>query len=121
MFLALDSWVELYHGGLVPMEQFAAEGAENDILVRVIVKKEKRRYAYLSHRNTKTDFPVMACAVAVGGRMEIREKGNGLPDGLFSGRLRPGPDPMSFRQNGWSGFRAPERKSGRFWLRSLHL
>lgn len=28
---------------------------------------------------------------------------------------------MSFRQNGWSGFRAPERKSGRFWLRSLHL
>ena len=66
MFLALDSWVELYHGGLVPMERFAAEGAENDILVRVIVKKEKRRYAYLSHRNTKTDFPVMACAVAVG-------------------------------------------------------
>ena len=52
MFLALDSWVELYHGGLVPMERFAAEG--------------KRRYAYLSHRNTKTDFPVMACAVAVG-------------------------------------------------------
>lgn len=48
------------------MERFAAEGAENDILVRVIVKKEKRRYAYLSHRNTKTDFPVMACAVAVG-------------------------------------------------------
>lgn len=40
MFLALDSWVELYHGGLVPMERFAAEGAENDILVRVIVKKE---------------------------------------------------------------------------------
>ena len=66
MFLALDPWVELYHGGLVPMERFAAEGAENDILVRVIVKKEKRRYAYLSHRNTKTDFPVMACAVAVG-------------------------------------------------------
>ena len=66
MFLALDSWVELYHGGLVPMERFAAEGTENDILVRVIVKKEKRRYAYLSHRNTKTDFPVMACAVAVG-------------------------------------------------------
>lgn len=66
MFLALDSWVELYRGGLVPMERFASEGAENDILVRIIVKKEKRQYAYLSHRNTKTDFPVMACAVAVG-------------------------------------------------------
>ena len=116
MFLALDSWVELYHGGLVPMERFAAEGAENDILVRVIVKKEKRRYAYLSHRNTKTDFPVMACAVAVGEGWR-----SGLPDGLFSGRLRPGPDPMSFRQNGWNGSRPPERKNGRLWLRSLHL
>ena len=28
MFLALDSWVELYHGGLVPMERFAAEALE---------------------------------------------------------------------------------------------
>lgn len=64
------------------MERFAAEGAENDILVRVIVKKEKRRYAYLSHRNTKTDFPVMACAVAVGDGWRS-EKGNGLRTGCF--------------------------------------
>lgn len=121
MFLALDSWVELYHGGLVPMERFAAEGAENDILVRVIVKKEKRRYAYLSHRNTKTDFPVMACAVARRGRMEIRRRGTGCRTGCFRGDSGPGPDSMSFRQNGWSGSRPPERKSGRLWLRSLHL
>lgn len=106
MFLALDSWVELYHGGLVPMERFAAEGAENDILVRVIVKKEKRRYAYLSHRNTKTDFPVMACAVAVGEGWRSGEGERAAGRAVFGGELRPGPDSMSFRQNGWSGSRA---------------
>lgn len=90
MFLALDSWVELYHGGLVPMERFAAEGAENDILVRVIVKKEKRRYAYLSHRNTKTDFPVMACAVAVGEGWRSGEGERAAGRAVFGATPGPG-------------------------------
>ena len=64
MFLALDSYVELYKGGIVSMDQFAAMERDNDILVRVIVKKIPLSVAYLSHRNTKTDFPVIACAVA---------------------------------------------------------
>ena len=37
---------------------------DNDILVHVIVKKTKGQYAYLSHRNTKTDFPVLAVAAS---------------------------------------------------------
>lgn len=64
MFLALDSYVELYKGGIVSMDQFAAMERDNDILVRIIVKKTPLSVAYLSHRNTKTDFPVIACAVA---------------------------------------------------------
>ena len=35
---------------------------DNDILVRVIVKKTPGKGSYQSHRNTKTDFPVLAVA-----------------------------------------------------------
>lgn len=63
MFLALDTYAELYKGGMVPLRTFIDMPKDNDILVRVIVKKKPVRCAYLSHRNTKTDFPVLACAV----------------------------------------------------------
>ena len=63
-FLVLDTYVELYNGGICPLAEFAAKKRDNDILVRVIVKKHRGRYAYQSCRNTKTDFPVLAVAVA---------------------------------------------------------
>lgn len=63
-FLALDSYVELYKGGIVPMEEFVKRKRDNDILVRVIVKKQKGHFVYLSHRNTRTDFPVLTVAVS---------------------------------------------------------
>lgn len=65
-FLAFDSYVELYHEGIIPLEQFATNQYPNDILVRLIIKKTKRESIYLSHRNTKTDFPVLTCAVSLG-------------------------------------------------------
>lgn len=64
MFMALDSYVELYKGGIVPMETFARMKPDNDILVNIIVKKTPMKVVYMSHRNTKTDFPVIACAVS---------------------------------------------------------
>lgn len=64
MFLALDAGVELYKGGIVPMHEFAAMKKDNDILVRIIVKKDGCRVAYQSQRNTQTDFPVLTCAVS---------------------------------------------------------
>lgn len=63
MFLAMDASVELYKGGLMSMEEFAEREPDRDILVRVIVKKRPAQTLYLSHRNTKTDFPVLTCAV----------------------------------------------------------
>ena len=64
VFLALDSYVELYKGGIIPLEQFAAMKKDNDILVRLIVKKTPCKVVYTSMRNQRTDFPVIACAVA---------------------------------------------------------
>ena len=64
VFLALDSYVELYKGGIIPLEQFAKMKKDNDILVRLIVKKTPCKVVYTSMRNQRTDFPVIACAVA---------------------------------------------------------
>lgn len=64
MFLVMKTEVELYKGGIVPLETFAREGAGRDILVKVIVHKENADFCYQSVRNTKTDFPVLTCATA---------------------------------------------------------
>ena len=37
---------------------------DNDILVRLIVKKTPCKIVYTSMRNQRTDFPVLACAVS---------------------------------------------------------
>ncbi len=66
VFLAFDTYVELYKGGIIPLVQFAEMKRDKDLLVRLIVKKVPVRCAYVSHRNTKTDFPVLACAVSEG-------------------------------------------------------
>ena len=64
MFQALDTWVELYHGGLMPLREFAQMKFERDILVRVIVKKTPVQMVYRSMRVTKTDFPVVTACVS---------------------------------------------------------
>ena len=64
VFLSLDCEVELYKGGIVPLEQFAQMKKDNDILVRLIVKKTPCKVVYSSMRNQRTDFPVLACAVS---------------------------------------------------------
>ena len=45
------------------LEEFARRKYDNDILVRVILKKIPQDSVYLSMRNTQTDFPVLTCAV----------------------------------------------------------
>ena len=64
-FLAMDTYVELYQGGVIPLKEFANRKKDNDILVRLIVKKTPASHVYLTHRNTKTDFPVLAVALSV--------------------------------------------------------
>lgn len=63
-FLCLDTYVELYRGGTVPLEEFCRMPPDRDILVRLIVKKRPGRFAYLSMRASRTDFPILTCAVS---------------------------------------------------------
>ena len=64
VFLAMDAYVELYKGGIIPLDEFARMKADNDILVRLIVKKTPCKVVYSSVRNQRTDFPVITCAVS---------------------------------------------------------
>mgnify|MGYP002529355897 CR=1 FL=1 len=64
-FLALDTWVELYKGGCIPLAEFVRQKPDRDILVRLIVKKHGDKSVYLSHRNSKTDFPVLTCGISL--------------------------------------------------------
>lgn len=65
MFLGMDTWVELYDAGRIPLTEFVNMKKDNDILVNIIVKKVPLYTCYLSQRNTKTDFPVLTCTASV--------------------------------------------------------
>ena len=62
-FLAMDTYVELHHSGILSLTDFVNLPRDNDVLIRLIVKKTPGKCVYLSQRNTKTDFPVLTCAV----------------------------------------------------------
>ena len=64
IFLAMDSYVELFKGGVVPLEEFARMPYDNDILVRLIVKKRPGAFAYQAVRKQRTDLPTLNCAAA---------------------------------------------------------
>ncbi|MEY8355363.1 FAD binding domain-containing protein [Lachnospiraceae bacterium 54-53] len=62
--LALDTYVELYRGGLVSLEEFCRMKSDRDILVRIRIRKDGRKAAYASQRLSSTDFPLIACCAA---------------------------------------------------------
>ena len=62
--LALDTYVELYKGGTIPLSIYKDMPCDNDILVRVIINKDNRKAAYLTQRNSATDIPTLAVAVS---------------------------------------------------------
>lgn len=100
LFMALDADVELFKAGRMHICEFAARSHGRDILTHVIVKKRPMRVCYLSQRNSKTDFPVLTCAVSeVEGRMfgcvgarpmrAVRfERAAGMSDGEFAEYLQ---------------------------------
>ena len=64
VFMSMDCDVELYKGGVVPLEAFASMPHDRDVLMRLIVRKTPGRFAYQAMRAQRTDFPVIACAVS---------------------------------------------------------
>lgn len=67
--LALDTYVELHKGGIIPLSIYKDMEYDNDILVGIIIKKDGRKVSYLSHRKSATDFPTLTAAIS---RLEDR-------------------------------------------------
>ncbi|HEY5556339.1 FAD binding domain-containing protein [Acetobacterium sp.] len=63
-FMALNTTVELYKAGIMPLTEFAELKYDNDILLRIHIKKDQRRLSYQSQRLSKTDFPLITVAVS---------------------------------------------------------
>lgn len=95
LLMAVDAQVELYKRGRISVEEFASLPYDNDILTYIIVPRRPIQAAYLSQRNTKTDFPVLTCCTAkvegqircvIGARpmkaVCLRDKQNILSDGI---------------------------------------
>ena len=82
LFLALDTRVLLYRAGEMSLWEFAGMKKDNDILTGLTVRKRPQKTAYLAYRNTKTDFPVLTCAMALARRQRRRRfSGNGRGGG----------------------------------------
>lgn len=66
VFLALDSSVELFRGGVMPLGDFLSLEKDRDILVRILVpKRTGMGFSYQGFRNTVTDLPVLNVSAAV--------------------------------------------------------
>lgn len=61
--LALDTYVVLHRGGVVALEEFILSKREKDVLVKIIIKKNRNRASYQTHRNTATDIPNLVVCV----------------------------------------------------------
>lgn len=96
LFQVLDARVVFHHAGELTIGQLAdLPRGTRDILTHVVIPRKPMQCAYLSQRNTATDFPVLAVAVscmdgvwqcAVGARPEkavvVRDTEHLLDDGI---------------------------------------
>jgi CO/xanthine dehydrogenase FAD-binding subunit len=63
--LSLDTYVELYKGGIVALEDYMnEEKIPKDILVKVIIKKDSRRCVFQAMRNSKSDYALLNSGVS---------------------------------------------------------
>ena len=72
IFLAMDAYVELFKGGIIPLSQFVKMKYDRDLLLRIIVKKKPAVFSYQAMRIQRTDFPVLTCAASkVGDEFKV--------------------------------------------------
>lgn len=66
--IVLGTEIELAGGETVSMEEYSQRDYDNDIVVNIHIKKDGRKAAYESFRNTQTDIPVLNCSLAYDGK-----------------------------------------------------
>lgn len=64
VLLVLDTEVELYKGGRMPLAEFLVKSREKDILTRLFLRSTEAKASYGSLRNSFSDFSVLNAAVS---------------------------------------------------------
>lgn len=63
--LSLDTYIELYKGGMISLEEYLAEEkVPKDILMRIIIKKDSKKATFKTMRNSKSDYALLNCGVS---------------------------------------------------------
>lgn len=65
--LALDTEVELYKAGRMPLNEFLGKPYEKDLLTYIRIRQEERSATYLNLRISASDFSVLTVAVSCAG------------------------------------------------------
>lgn len=65
VLLALETEVELFRAGRMPLQDFLEKPKEKDILVKLWLKKTNHQAVFLSFRNSASDYSVINAAVSV--------------------------------------------------------
>lgn len=72
VLLALDVQVELYGAGVMTLEEFMELPPKKDLLVKLILKKQKVKAVYKCQRQTATDFPnLTVCTSKIDNQYKI--------------------------------------------------
>lgn len=96
--LALDTDVELYKAGRMPLTDFLEKSPQRDILTRIFIRKNSCKAVYKDLRNSQSDFPVLNVAVSqkddqwrvvVGARPLRAQIAQKASDELFQGSATP--------------------------------
>lgn len=97
LFRSMDSYVELYKGGIVPLYNFTYMKYDKDLIVRLIVKKTPSKFAYQVMRKQSTDLPSLNVAVSTNP-----EEGEAIRVivGARPGRATSVPDPKGILADG---------------------
>lgn len=94
--LALDTEVESFKGGRMPLEKFLEETGGKDILTRIFIKKNMRKAVYHNLRNSAADHSVLnvtvsnlndAWRIVVGARPNIAKVARKASAALSKGSL----------------------------------
>ncbi len=65
VLLSLDAKLEFAGRGIMSLSDFLSEDYFKDILLNIIIPKDLGCVSYSSVRKTKTDFPIIACALSI--------------------------------------------------------
>jgi CO/xanthine dehydrogenase FAD-binding subunit len=64
LLLALDTEVELFKRGRMPLDKFLDEPGGKDILTRIFIKKNQRKAVYQNLRNSAADYSILNVTVS---------------------------------------------------------